>query len=412
MVRDYITILLLRMLNGEHFVRLPYLVGFFGDQASSFNACGYIDWYTREYDTLSINCYPESGMSSLTNAQYGQALSNEVKFFLEEPALCIDRSDGDDLYEVRTTNYIFKVRKFLFIGTSNDEILQKLSGNLIEEIKEMPLAKVAKSSSAVTVQMQWDPNQPAWWYDVVDKTGGTYSFRTYGDLDCFARMEFVDTPSYRQHNALKVVYSDSRCIAMWKELIEDSEATGNYSKLKERVLRGLSEAFPESDIPEPVLTKGKYWDIAWHFNEPLSTATNEEVEEYAINPTDNEEDAVCLIGESWGLIHGAWVESAFVTSRNCLIDRFSGSELGDALNKLFSDREGIVADYYENDPEFSAYPGEETVGRAFPILGNEHFAPFGCLYKEDGSLKDEHESGRDCGKPACVEQGVPVQTLS
>lgn len=73
-----------------------------------------------------------------------------------------------------------------------------------------------------------------------------------------------------------------------------------------------------------------------------------------------------------------------MTSRNCLTNRFTGNELGHTLDKLFSDRKAIVADYFENDPNFSAYPGEMTEGQASPILDNEHFAHFGCLYNADG----------------------------
>ena len=120
-------------------------------------------------------------------------------------------------------------------------------------------------------------------------------------------------------------------------------------------------------------------------------------------------DAVCLIGESWGLAWSAWSESAFVTSRNCLSSRFTGSNLGDALGELFAEREAIVADYIDNDPDFGAYPGEDTPGQSFPILDNEHFAPFGCLYDPvDGSLIAEFESGQDCGPPECIEQGLPL----
>lgn len=64
-----------------------------------------------------------------------------------------------------------------------------------------------------------------------------------------------------------------------------------------------------------------------------------------------------------------------MTSRNCLSSRFAGTDLGDALGELFAERQAIVADYIDNDPNFGAYPGEDTPGQSFPILDNEHFAP-------------------------------------
>jgi len=254
--------------------------------------------YTREFDTLSINCYPEGGMTALSDAQYERAVSNDVEFYLEEPAVCIDRSEDDHyLYEVRTPNYKLYVREFLFIANNKDPI-RKMNGDLIEEINNMPLTMVPKSASAATVMLQFDPAEPAWWYDTVDKSGGVYSFRTYGDLDCFSRLEILDTPYHRQHNAIRAVYSDSRCIDLWKELIDDAESTGDYSKLVDRSVRGLRHAYPDIEIPEPILAKGKFWDETWYFNAPLSTSTNEDVEEFGVNPFPNDEDErVCLVGD-------------------------------------------------------------------------------------------------------------------
>jgi hypothetical protein len=348
-------------------------------------------------------------MSSLAHAYYDQSVKNDVQFYLEEPAICIDRSkDSVGLYEVRTPTKIFTVQEFLFLSTPNTEILQNLNGDLIDDLKEMPLTKVAKGSPVAVILFQWDPENPAWWYDVVDKEGGTWSHRTYGDLDCFSRFEIVDTPYHRQHNAQRVVYSDSRCLDEWKELIEFSEEMGDYSKLTTRALAGIRQTYPGIEIPEPVFVSAKVWDAGWYFSNPLSTATNEEVERFAVNPISGEN--VCLIGDAWGLKFAAWSESALVTSYNCLSERFSDSNLGNALQSIFIEREGIVADYYENDPDFSAYPGEETEGKAFPILDNENFAPFGCLYEPaDGSLLNEFVSGQNCGLPQCVEQGVPIE---
>jgi hypothetical protein len=49
----------------------------------------------------------------------------------------------------------------------------------------MPRTKFAKGSPVAVILFQWDPEKPAWWYDVVDKEGGTWSHRTYGNLDSF-----------------------------------------------------------------------------------------------------------------------------------------------------------------------------------------------------------------------------------
>jgi len=95
------------------------------------------------------------------------------------------------------------------------------------------------------------------------------------------------------------------------------------------------------------------------------------------------------------------------------VERFSDSNLGNALRSIFIEREGKVADYYDNDPDFSAYPGDETEGKAFPILDNENFAPFGCLYDPtDGSRLNEFVSGQNWGLPQCVKQGLVVKLVN
>jgi hypothetical protein len=114
------------------------------------------------------------------------------------------------------------------------------------------------------------------------------------------------------------MYSDSRCLDQWKDLIEYSEEMGDYSKLTTRALAGIRQTYPEFEIPEPVFVSAKVWDAGWYFGNPLSTATNtnEEVERFAVNPISGE--YVCLIGDAWGLKIAAWAESALVTSYNCL----------------------------------------------------------------------------------------------
>lgn len=381
-------------------------VGFFVDQGNAHNACNYLEWTLREYDTLSINCYPEGGMSALTDAMYERGRANGVDLYLQQPALCIDRS-GEALgsgnhhfYQVRTPDYTFKVKEFLFVATGTIEMKNHMSGDLVQELATHREFSAPKAVSVATVTFQWDPSQPAFWYDVVNKAGGTHSFRQYGDLECFARTELIDTPYHRQHNALRVVYTDYRCIDLWKELIEDAETTGSTDRLRDEALRGLRSAYPDLDIPPPILVKGKFWDVAWHWLEPLTTVDASELAEYAVDPTLGDEcDSMCLVGEAWAALYYGWSESAFTSARNCLEARFDGI-LGMALEEIFNARDTIVGPF----DDFDSHPGSP----GFPILDNEHFAPFGCLYDDtDGSLLAEFSSGIDCGAPLCDAQGVP-----
>merc|ERR1712160_62981 len=213
-------------------------------------------WLTREYDTLSYNCYAIGGMQTLPDRMVERCLTNgNVDFYFDQPAMCINSFVGNEnhQYEVVTPDYTFKVQEFLFLATSNTEFTDgKIKGDVIEDIASAPEAKSAKPIEVASVMMQWDPDSPAWFMDLLDKSGGTFSLRAYGDLDCFSRIEIIDTPYHRQQNVMKVVYSDHQCKEMWKNLIEDAEQTGDTDKLRDRAMEGLANLFPDHEIPQPV----------------------------------------------------------------------------------------------------------------------------------------------------------------
>ena len=386
-------------------------VGFLGDQGTSINACRYLDWFQREFDTTSINCYPEGGLQAIDDKMLLRSLAVGVKIMYNEPAITINTTSGErskiskggtsnnqSKYVVQTVNHTINVRKFLFVAINTDDIRGgKVSGDFIDAIETQKPFQQPKASSVATVAIQWDPNNPAWFLDEFDKTGGSYSYRQFGDLDCFSRAEFIDTPYARQQNAIRAVYSDYRCLDLWKELIEAADS-GTPEPLKQRVLDGLRLGFPDRSIPDPVLVKGKLWESAWYFSDPLNDATVDELADFASEPILGE--SACLIGDSYASLYNAWTEGAFQASRKCLTDRFiaeNGSEfdageLGKELGRRYDDRDSLIAPF-----DFGA-PNTDD----FEIGAYEIFAPFGCLYNEDGSLSSEFTSGASCGAPACA----------
>eukprot|EP00588_Corethron_pennatum_P016612 CAMPEP_0194310352 /NCGR_PEP_ID=MMETSP0171-20130528/7304_1 /TAXON_ID=218684 /ORGANISM="Corethron pennatum, Strain L29A3" /LENGTH=702 /DNA_ID=CAMNT_0039063949 /DNA_START=192 /DNA_END=2300 /DNA_ORIENTATION=- len=384
--------------------------GFFGDFENSINACRHLEWIKREAYTLSYACYAVGGMQTLPDRMVQRIRRHgNVDFYFDQSALCIDWIADKKHYQVITPDYTFFVRDFLFLTTSNTEFTDgNIEGNVIQAIAGTPEGQSAKSIGVATVMMQWDPNRPAWFLEVLDTAGGTYSLRAYGDLDCFSRVEIVDTPYHRQHNAIKVVYSDHHCREMWKQLIEEAERTGNTDRLRDRALEGLHHLFPDFTIPPPVKTLGAYWKTGWHFTEPTSIMETDAIVDFAADPfaTDDRYDNICLVGEAWQPRYSSWMESALLSSKECLQRRFEGV-LGKELDKIFSKRGGIVDDYVDYDPKFGAYPGETTPGQAFPILSNEHFPPFNCLYNStDGSLLQALGEGDACTGPICDGQGI------
>lgn len=77
-------------------------VGFKGDFRNPNNACSYLDWVIREWNTASLNLMPVGGMSQLPIRAVNRAVAKGAQVFLSEPALCVRRRQlpGTHLYEV------------------------------------------------------------------------------------------------------------------------------------------------------------------------------------------------------------------------------------------------------------------------------------------------------------------------
>ena len=372
-------------------------VGFLGDQGNAINACRYIDWFEREYDTTSINCYPEGGLQAVDEKMLSRALAAGVHIAYNEPAVAIDgTSGGPNEFRVQTPRRTIYVRKFLFVAINAHDIRGgKVGGDFVAALEARKEFRQPKPAAVATVAVQWDPDSPAWYLDAMDKADGSYTYRQWGDLDCFARAEFIDTPYMRQQNTIRAVYSDYRCLDLWRELIEAADA-GDPAPLRRRVLAGLRRSFPGRTVPDPVLVRGKLWEAAWYFSDPLNDATVEELATFAAAPVDGA--PACLVGDSYASKFNAWTEGAFSSAKRCLADRFvaeDGSEydpdLAAELQRRQDARDALIAPFDFGNPG--------TAG--FEIGAYEHFAPFGCLYNEDGSLKLEYTSGANCGPPQC-----------
>lgn len=105
---------------------------------------------------------------------------------------------------------------------------------------------------------------------------------------------------------------------------------------------------------------------------------------------------MCLIGDSYSSLYYAWTEAAYVSSRRCLVERFSSSSaLGSELAKRYSERDALIKPF--------DYGAPNTVG--YELGTYEHFPPYQCLYNEDGSFKDRYyTSNANCGRIDCAEE--------
>ncbi len=318
-------------------------VGFAGDYEQGFGACSYINYQAREWNTASHSCYPKGGMTSLTDSMAAKAIANGVNVYLNEAVSCVNKSTRSGIaYEVTTTTKVFLVRKFLFgaIPTPTLENRTAIGGDVMTALDTKREFHRARAQEVTSVVMQWTPGSPAWFWDLFD-ANGNYSVRQYGDTGCFSRIELVDTPLHRCHNAIRAVYSDFKCRQMYKDLIQRAEATGNWSTLTERVLMELRTVFPEQTIPAPVLVYGEIINPAWYWGKPeYDDISNEQHAIWAAAPLGVSQP-MCLIGESVHIYYQGWVEGPLRSSRQCLTTRMPEA-VKTALNAIYAARDNLV----------------------------------------------------------------------
>lgn len=378
-------------------------VGFKGDYIRSFNACSYLRWQTREWNTASNNGMPVGGMSEIPKRAAKRAEEFGASVYLSQPATCVRRAASGKGYEVRTPDYTFRITEWVFAAIPNVDLhrIESLEGDIIEELRAKNETRFARNASVAVVSMQWAPNEPAWYYDYLDKVNGNWSLRQYGDLACFSRNEFWDTPYHRFHNGMRMVYSDGHCKEMWDDLIRHAEAqlaTGMplleaYEHVTAVVMEGLKQSFPGASIPMPVWVRGATWEHAWYFGEPLQNFTNSQVAEFAMAPLGNGEK-IALIGDAWNTDYSGHAESAFISSRNALTQpRFATGVLQAKLNEIYAARDAIIANDFD---ALTACPSG---------LSNEYCGPYGP-YKLDGTLHHPYcvgntgaDSGYTCVSP-------------
>lgn len=347
-------------------------VGFYGDYEQGFGACSYINYQAREWNTASHSCYPKGGMTSLTDGMKARAEANGVKFYANEPATCIKRSSQSGIvYEVRTPSYTIRVKKFMFLAAPTPSMAdaKQVGGDVMASLRNYREFNRARGQRVASVVMQWQPGTKAWWFDtgLFDQTSGNWSVRTYGDSACFSRIEIIDTPQHRCTNAIRAIYSDFKCRAMWTDLIEKAAATGNWAKVQERVLVELRDAFPEMNgtIPAPVLTHGEMIEPAWYWAKPeYDDISNEAHAIWAAKPLGTNEP-LCLTSESVHIYYQGWTEGALRSSRQCLESRF-GTPLNAKLAAVFAGRDNSVpGNGWWSSSNFQDVPA---------AIGQKHFA--------------------------------------
>jgi len=341
-------------------------VGFYGDYEQGFGACSYINYQAREWNTASHSCYPLGGMTSLTDAMAAKARANGVKLYANEPIQCINKSTRPGIaFEVATANKLFLVRKFLFgaIPTPTLENRTAMDGDVLRALDTKREFHRARGQEVASVVMQWPPGKPAWFWDLFD-ANGNYSVRQYGDTGCFSRIELIDTPWHRCHNGIRAIYSDFKCRQLYRDLISQGNATGDWSELQHRVLMELRTVFPNLTIPDPILTYAEMIAPAWYWGKPeYDDISNAQHAVWATAPLGSS-TPLCLTSESVHIYYQGWTEGALRSSRQCLSTRMTGA-LKTALDNIYSARDASVpGDGTWNSHNFQDIPA---------FAGSKHF---------------------------------------
>jgi hypothetical protein len=358
--------------------------GFHGEYAESVDACAYLDWSIREWNTASNMGYPIGGMSAMAIRAAERAQNVGANVYMNEAAMCIRTGHPGFKYEVKTASHTFRVRNFMFLNLP-PIALARVDGDIPQALLAKPEAQFPIPTMAATFAMQWTPNTPAWFYPYIkateDGSVNQWSLRQFGE-GCFSRLEVVNVPYNRFHNTIRAVYSDSACQPMWIELITNAEAKlqggmsllDAYSEVIERAMLELKNNFPDATIPPPIWVKGAILEHAWHYGRQQHDAhnmTNAKVFDFAKAPLGDQ--PLCLIGEAYNMRFSGWSEGALISSRNCITSRFNSSTLGASLRNIYSTRDAIIADDFDT---LTACPSS---------LSNEYCGPYGP-FQADGTL--------------------------
>lgn len=95
------------------------------------------------------------------------AEANGVRFHLESPVTCVQRSHRRGVqFEVRTPGKLFLVRKFLFLAIPTVTLMDRtaMDGDVLRDLDLRTEFNRSMAQEVASVVMQWPPGSPAWFW--------------------------------------------------------------------------------------------------------------------------------------------------------------------------------------------------------------------------------------------------------
>jgi len=291
---------------------------FRGDFTADLSAKGYLEFLDEEWDVCCTPSYPVGGMSQFVTRMASSATANGARFYLSEPVVSISHANGSARYLIKTGKRTVRANKIVIAVPK--EGLEHIAGNVVEKIKAQAQFKDLRGIKVVTVAQRWPY---AWWENAVP---GKNTHRAWTTENCINAVE-IPTNAYAANQlATRSVYDDSLdCTEFW----ERTAALGN-EQIEKEIMVGLTELFPEANIPEPLNTVVQIWPAAWYWLKGGSTFSNADIAGWAARPLDGED--IALASESYNPQRAGWSDGAYKSSINALNELFDAQLVASPLN--------------------------------------------------------------------------------
>ncbi|OWA50753.1 hypothetical protein BV898_15259 [Hypsibius exemplaris] len=259
--------------------------------------------------------YPVGGMSEFIVRMLDSAVSKGMQIYRGEPVQRIEHQAANEVFIVRTPAFTITPQRVL---CSIDPIgFADVTGNVAEQIKGSLEFQGIVPQTVVTVTAWWHDR---WWEESV--YGGKNLSKAAHYRSCFNNMLVPTFPYGRDQNVTRAVYDDGTCVEKW-ETIDTTE------RLQREVVKELQAFFKDVTVPRPRSLNGFVFKNGWHFQQPQSVKSNDEVFEWSRRPFSRSSN-FSLIGEAYNLNHAGWCDGALQSVKAVLTEHYNFTFSGTA----------------------------------------------------------------------------------
>ncbi|CAF2651202.1 unnamed protein product [Rotaria sp. Silwood2] len=280
----------------------------------------YMEFFNQEWNLHGESLFPHGGMSQFPIRMILNATTQfNVRLYPNEEVSSIGDYIVNDnhgfLFSVETTRY--KIRAKQIVCAIDPVNLKNIRGSVAQAIKATLHFQAILPVKIVTIQNYW----PSRWWEVTKLVLPLGSVdRAWTRQNCINSVVLsVQRPADRDRNLTRSVLADGSCVSVWEEYIRRTSC----DDLIEEIRRGLQAIFLDVNIPRPTKTFYKVWLGGWHFQQPHSTFTNQDIATWALHPLSRfNRDALTMVGEAYYLNRAAWIDAAAKSALRALTSQF------------------------------------------------------------------------------------------